>query len=66
MSGKLHLLIWILSIIVSVFIALVNHEEDCICKLFLIENNVVALIIYSLLISTVIYTGIWFCRKEKV
>ena len=66
MGKKLHFIVWTISLATSILIGLVNFKEDCFCKLFLVENNVVALIIYSLLISTVIYTGIWFCRKEKV
>ena len=66
MGKTAHISVFVLSLTLALILGVLDHETHTISALFLNKGNIFALVIYTLLLMTVSYTGIWIYKRTKI
>ena len=64
-SRKTHITIFSLSFFTAIVLGLINYEAKFFSELLFTKENLLALIVYSLLFMATAYTGIWMYIEAK-
>jgi len=64
-SRKTHITIFSLSLFTAIVLGLINYETKFVSELLFTKQNLLALIVYSLLFMAIAYTGVWMYIEAK-
>jgi hypothetical protein len=65
MINKYHILVFIFSFCFALIIGFLNSDTSSLSQLFASRLQTLAIVIYTLLLSSISYTGIWIYLNSK-